>query len=63
MEEKLKEIALPADFHWVETLSVSPPQLLDLQQKDAQDDLKREAELYAVPCNSVWVVLTFAMSA
>jgi rRNA-processing protein EBP2 len=46
LEEKLKEIQFPVGVNWLETLILTSPHPLDVE--DANDDLKREAEFYAV---------------
>eukprot|EP00466_Bigelowiella_natans_P020397 jgi/Bigna1/134140/aug1.24_g8848 len=44
LESKLRDIKLPEQFHWVESLAVTSTKPLELE--DVHDDLKREAAFY-----------------
>lgn len=46
IKQKMNEIALPSDWPWIETLVVSTPK--PVQVEDVHDDLAREAALYVM---------------
>ncbi|GAB5358117.1 hypothetical protein AAMO2058_000431200 [Amorphochlora amoebiformis] len=55
LESKLKEIALPANFHWVESLSITTP--APYEPEDIHDDLKREAEFFTLSLQAANIAL------
>lgn len=46
LEEKLRDIALPVEWPWIETLTITSQKPLALEGDDVHDDLKREAAFY-----------------
>jgi len=51
MDACIAQIALPSDFHWVETLSITTPEPFHLD--NLQDDLKRESQFYQMSLDGV----------